>query len=83
MKCSRTLATWYGATSSMAAEPWAVSTANVPRLSPSQSSRLTRPLASIRLIWWESLLRDCAVRSASSVIRMRRRGASESSTRIS
>ena len=57
--------------------------ANVPRLSPSQPSRVTRPLVSIRLIWCESLLRDCAVRSASSVIRIRLRGASESSTRIS
>ncbi len=83
MKCSRTLATWDGATFPIVARPWAVRTANVPRLSPSQPSRVTRPLVSIRLIWCESLLRDCAVRSASSVIRIRLRGASESSTRIS
>ena len=72
MKCRRTLATWCGATWLIVAAPCSVRTANVPRLSPSQSSRPTRSLASIRLIWWESLLRDCAVRSASSVIRIRR-----------
>ena len=67
----------------MAATPSAVSTANVPRLSPSQSSRRTRPRFSIREIWWESRLRDWLVASASSVIRSRWSGASDSSTRIS
>ena len=71
MKCRRTLSTWYGATRSMTARPRGVITANVPRLSPSQASRRTRPLASMRVIWCESLLRDWAVRSASSVIRSR------------
>jgi Glycosyltransferase family 87 len=83
MKCCRTLSTWDGATRSIVARPRGVSTAYVPRLSPSQATRRTRPRSSMRVIWWESLLRDCAVRSASSVIRSLFSGASDSSTRIS
>ena len=83
MKCRRTLATCDGATRSMVAMPCGVSTANVPRLSPAQPSRRTSPLSSMRETWWESLLRDCAVRSASSVIRNWCRGDSDSWIRIS
>jgi hypothetical protein len=63
--------------------PGSVSTAKVPRLSPSQVSRRTSPRLSIRDIWCESRLRDWLVASASSVIRSRLSGASDSSTRIS
>ncbi len=83
MKCRRTLSTWYGATRSMVAIPVSVSTANSPRLSPGQVSRRTRPAASIRVIWWDSLLRDWAVASARSVMRSRCSGASDRTTRIS
>lgn len=58
MKCRRTLATCDGATRSMVSMPCGVITANVPRLSPGQSSRRTSPRSSMRETWCESLLRD-------------------------
>jgi len=83
-KCSRTLADVERGYLRDRGQPWSVRTANVPRLSPSQPSRVPGPLGLHPVDLVREPLRDCAVRSASSVIRIRLRGASrESSTRIS
>ena len=83
MKCSRTEATWRGATCRMVSQPCSVSTAYSPRRSDSQFSRRTNPAASMRVIWCESRLLDWSVDFARSLIRIRRSSASERLTRIS
>ena len=72
-----------GAAAASTAKPASVSTATWPRRSVGQSSRRTQPRSSSRATACESRLREDCVASASSLIRMRRPGASDSRTRIS
>lgn len=76
----RTASTWPGAASASAAKPSSVRTASCPRRSEGQFSRRTHPFSSRREMAWESLLRVIFERSASSVMRIRRSGVSESHT---
>jgi len=82
-RCVRTLSTCTGAAASSAANPSVVRTASWPRPSSGQTCRCTQPRSSSRETAWESRLREERQRSASSLIRIRRSGVSESATRIS
>lgn len=76
----RTAFTWPGAERRSISWPSSVRTAFWPRLSEGQSSRRTQPLFSSRATAWERRERVILAFLASSVIRMRWRGAWESWT---
>ena len=64
-------------------KPFSVSTANAPRLSDGHPRRSISPACSIRAIACDMRLREKRLRSASSLIRSVRSGASDSDTMTS